>query len=104
MGAYSNFDSFWQNLTEKILNLAIFRQEKCLKSPKLDICLVRLCQKVPIIYKICMAGAYSRWALIQARTVFDYRPISLLSNIEEIIEKFIYKSLNTFLEKKQMYL
>ena len=69
MGAYSNFGSFWQNLTEKILNLAIFRQEKCLKSPKLNIFLVRLCQKVPIIYKICMVGAYSRWALIQARTV-----------------------------------
>ena len=56
-------------LTEKILNLAIFRQEKCLKSPKLNIFLVRFCQKVPIIYKICMVGAYSRWALIQARTV-----------------------------------
>ena len=32
----------------------------------------------------------------------NYRPISLLSNIEEILEKFMYKRLYTFLENKNI--
>ena len=33
----------------------------------------------------------------------NYRPISLLSNIEAIIEKLMHKRLNVFLEKKKIY-
>ena len=33
----------------------------------------------------------------------NYRPVFLLSNIGQIIEKLMHKRLNVFLEKKQIY-
>ena len=33
----------------------------------------------------------------------NYRPISLLSNIEKILEKLMYKRLYTFLDNKNIY-
>ncbi len=88
MGAYSNFCSFWQNLTGKILNLAIFRQDKFLKSPKLNIFLVRFCQKVPIIFQDLYGGRLFKMGAYSSAFYRNYKAISISGVFETNLWRF----------------
>ena len=95
MGAYSNFCSFWQNLTGKILNLAIFRQDKFLKSPKLHIFLVRFCQKVPIIFQDLYGGRLFKMGAYSSafyRNIKLFQSVAFLKQTYGVLKHSVFKT------------